>query len=134
MPKDNKTVHCIQHTPEGPISHWVDRTVCLLEMREGCPTCPHSRFVVRFQLRVVDQLVACPRWGSEGEERDRKDPVDYVTVQRDTCIRQRPYTFCQRCPNSSPSEEPRVERRWFEMEERQRRIELELDEEERDGR
>jgi hypothetical protein len=59
--------------------------------------------------------------------------MDYQTVQRETCFHLRPYAFCDSCPNSDPSADPRTIRQWVELEERQRRIGLELDEEERDG-
>lgn len=133
MSKDGKTVHCVTQSPDGPVEQWVHRTLCLVEAREECPTCPHRQFSVRFRLRVADQLVACPRWRSEEERQQGKDPVDYVTVQRDTCTRLRPFPFCEKCPNSNPAESPRSERRWVQEEARRRRIELELDEEERSG-
>lgn len=132
MSKDGKIVAC-EHVPsmlEG-IPAEVSRTTCLLKAKEQCGTCPNSRVVLRFQLRVVDQVVACPRWESEEDRRERRDPLDYVEVRRDTCIRVKPFDHCDSCPNSSAGELPRIHARWFEEEERRRRIERELDEEER---
>ena len=128
-----KTVPCITETEDGTVVHWVNRTLCLLEVRPGCPVCPHRQFVVRFQLRSADHLVACPIWRSEKSRQLKEDPMDYQTVQRETCFHLKPYAFCDSCPNSDPSADPRTTRQWVELEERQRRIGLELDEEERDG-
>ena len=133
MTKNLKTVPCTVEMAEGPVTHWVDRSLCLLEARPGCPFCPHRQFVVRFQLRSADHLVACPIWRSEKSRLAKEDPMDYQTVQRETCFHLKPYAFCQDCPNSDPSASPRVTTKWVEMEERQRRIDLELDEEERNG-
>lgn len=133
MSKDGRYVLCTANTPEDIVPQMVDRTLCLLETREGCATCPRARFSVRFQLRVLDQMVACPIWASEEDRKNRQDPMDYQGVQRDTCFRLQPYPHCPDCPNSKPAENPRTERKWFELEERNRRIERELDEEERDG-
>lgn len=132
MPR-SMTVPCLTESSEGLVVHWVSRVLCLLETRPGCPTCPRRQFTIRFQLRSADHLVACPIWNSENSRLRKEDPIDYQTVQRETCFHLKPYAFCQNCPNSDPSADPRVTRRWVEMEERQRRIELELDEEERDG-
>ena len=128
-----KSVPCTIEAADGPVVHWVCRSLCLLEARPGCSTCPHSQFVVRFQLRSADHLVACPIWRSERSRQLNEDPMDYQTVQRETCFHLKPYVFCERCPNSDPSADPRTTQRWVEMEERQRRIELELDEEDRNG-
>ena len=123
---------CTSGTADCPTPHMVERTLCLLGARENCGTCPHSRFVVRFQLRVADQVVACPVWASEEDRKKRQDPVDYQAVQRDTCVRVKPYPFCEECPNGKAGAPARTTRKWFELEERQKRIERELDEEERD--
>jgi len=128
-----KTVPCVTESSDGPVVHWVDRFLCLLETRENCPICPHRQFVVRFQLRAADHLVACPIWRSEKSRELKEDPMDYQTVQRETCFNLKPYLFCQHCPNSDPSADPKITRRWVETEERQKKIELMLDEEERDG-
>ncbi len=133
--KDGKFVRCTEHDTEGEglVPHVVSRALCLMETRPGCSTCPNSRFVLRFQLRVADQVVACPRWASEEDQKNGEDALDYVAVQRDTCIRLKPFSFCSVCPNSDPAKEPMVERKWVELEARRRRIERELDEEEMDG-
>jgi ferredoxin len=103
-----------------------------MKLREACGTCKNSMVAIRFQLRVVDQLVACPRWRNEEERKERKDPLDYVQVQRDTCVRVKPFPHCVSCPNSNPSKSPQTQAKWFELEERRKRIERELDEEEQD--
>ncbi len=134
--KDGKHVLCMGHDTEGEglVPHVVSRSLCLMETRPGCSTCPNSRFVLRFQLRVADQTVACPRWASEEDRKNGQETLDYVSVQRDTCIRLKPFSFCELCPNSNPAREAMVERKWVEIEARRLRIERELDEEERDGR
>ncbi len=126
---DGKTVVCID--PDQP--HTVDRIVCLFGTRPSCSGCPNRVFKVRFQLKVVDQTVACPRWASEEERKERKEPVGYVMVSRGSCLI-RPYLQCESCPNSQASERPRSQVRWWELEERARKLELELDEEEKDER
>jgi hypothetical protein len=128
-----RTVPCVVESSDGPVTHWVSRVLCLLEARPGCQMCPHRQFTVRFQLRSADHLVACPIWNSEKSRLLKEEPIDYQAVRRETCFHLKPYVFCQSCPNSNPSEDPRTYRRWVETEERQRRIELELDEEERNG-
>lgn len=131
MVRDGKFVLCENNvTEEGQVPHVVDRALCLMETRPGCGTCPHSKFVLRFQLRVADQMVACPSWATDDDRKNRRDTLDYLPVQRDTCIREKPFPFCAECPNSNPANEPKTERKWFELEERRRRIERELDEEE----
>ena len=123
-----KSVLCVSEESE----HWIDRTLCLSGTRKPeCPTCPHSRFVVRFRLRVFDQVVACPRWESEEDRKNRKDPLDYVPIQRDICVNEKPFLQCDGCPNGDLSEAPRDGHGWFQEQERKRRIDLELDEEER---
>lgn len=127
---DGKTVLCIDD-PEKP--HTVDRTLCLLGVRPSCPGCPNRVFKVRFQLKVVDQEVACPRWASEEERKERKEPVSYVMVARGSCLT-KPYLQCESCPNSQASQPPRSQVRWWELEEKAKRLELDLDEEEKDAR
>lgn len=114
--------------PESP--HSVNRVLCLLGTKQACGTCPHQVFKLRFQLRIVDQNTACPRWTSEEERKERKDPTEYVMVSRGGCL-QRPYLQCEGCPNSDPAQYPRSQPRWWELEERARKLELELDEEAR---
>lgn len=125
---DGKMVVCTD--PEQP--HTVDRLICLLGTRAKCQGCPNRVFTVRFQLKVTDQTVACPRWASEEERKERNDPVSYVMVPRGSCLTH-PFLQCESCPNGQASERPRSQQRWWELEEKARRLELELDEEERDG-
>jgi hypothetical protein len=127
MSRDGKVVVCTD--PDSP--HTVDRIVCLLGGRPGCGTCPNRNFTIRFHLRVVDQPVACPRWASEEERLARNDPIDYVPVPRGICLTQKPFLQCGDCPNSRAGEAARKDPKWWEKEERARKIELELDEEER---
>lgn len=123
-----KTVTCIGD-PETP--HEVDRTLCILGSRPGCYGCPNRLFTVRFQVRAVDHVVACPRWLSEKERLDRKEPVNYESVPRIVCLTQRPFRQCEDCPNSKASEAPRIQPRWWEYEEKKRLLELALDEEDK---
>lgn len=112
--------------PESP--HTVDRVLCVLGARSACGTCPNRIFKLRFQFRVVDQTVACPRWASEEERKERKDPIDYVMVSRGDCL-QKPYSQCEGCPNSNQSQYPRNHPRWWELEQRSKKLQLALDEE-----
>ncbi len=123
---NGKVVVCTD--PDQP--HTVERTICLLGSRAACIGCPNRVFKVRFQLKVVDQTVACPRWVSEEERKERKEPVDYVMVPRGLCLT-KPYFQCETCPNSLTSERPRSQPRWWEIEEKIKRLERDLDEEER---
>ncbi len=107
----------------------VERIICLLELRPGCPTCPHAQFEALFPTGVGLQTVACPRWENEDAQLKRRDPVGYVLTSRTTCLVDKPFTFCVECPNGKPEQLPRTALKWFETEERQRKIELELDEE-----
>lgn len=134
MSKDGKFVWCNSGADGEPVDHEVSRVLCLLSSRPGCPVCPNSQFDMLFQIRVTDQMVACPRWGSEDDFKNKRDPLDYVAVQRDTCIRESPFPFCEDCPNSRAAAMPETQPKWFELKERMRRIELELDEEELDER
>jgi len=134
MSKDGKYVICTSD-PEGQgveVTHSVSRALCLLGTRPGCGTCANSQFDLLFQIRVADQVVACPRWRDKEDQENKRDPLDYVAVQRDTCIRFKPFDFCEACPNSKPGALPQTAPKWFEEQERARRIELELDQEERD--
>lgn len=128
MSRNGKTVTCTD--PETP--HSVDRLICLAKTRPNCQGCPNSHFTIRFQARVGDQQVACPRWRSEEERIERKDPLDYVTVSRGLCLSVHPFPQCDGCPNGQADQPPRIYAKWWEVEERARKIELELDEEERE--
>lgn len=131
--KDGMTVICLgDRDEEGvPLERSVNRIFCLLETKAQCPTCPKSQFKARFQLRVVDQIVACPKWETEADRLLRRDPLGYVMTSRSVCLSEKPFTHCPDCHNGSPRAAPRTQIGWVEEEERQRRIELELDEEER---
>lgn len=132
MSSDGKTVLCESYGI-WPVAHTVSRALCAMNARPECGGCPNGKFVVRVQLRVVDQVVACPQWVSETERGERQDPSHYIGVRRETCLKAKPYPFCLDCPNGRAENLPRLHPKWFEEEERQRRIELQLDEEERDG-
>ncbi len=125
---NGKIIPCIGD-PES--AHEVDRSLCILGSRPGCTGCPRRYFTLRFQIRPVDYVVACPRWVSEKERQDRKEPITYEMLSRSVCLTQRPFAQCEGCPNSQPSEAPRTTPRWWELEEKTRLLELDLDEEER---
>lgn len=132
MSKDGKTVMCTSGYDGEEVNHSVNRVLCLLDSRPACKICPHGDFDLVFQIRASDQVVACPRWENEDDRKNRRDPLDYVPIQRDICISQRPFPFCEECPNSKAGALPETEMRWFELRERMKRIERELDEEEQE--
>ena len=133
MSKNGKYVTCMAGTPDWPGAQEVSRVICAQEGRgEACRSCPRGSFKLRFPIQIGLQNVACPRWASEREREQKDDPVDYVAVRRDTCLNEKPFLFCSSCPNGKASEVPRTLPKWFEREEHQRRIELALDEEERE--
>jgi hypothetical protein len=123
----DKTVIC-PSDPESP--HSVNRVLCVLGARSACSTCPNRIFKLRFQFRIVDQTTACPRWASEEVRKERKDPLGYVMLSRGECL-QRPYLQCEDCPNSDPVQYPRSQIRWWEAEEKARKLQLALDEEDK---
>jgi hypothetical protein len=127
---NGKTVLCTIDVCGEEVHHWVDRSICLLETRPACSTCPNSQFEVLFQIRIGDQMVACPRWEDQNEMRQNKDPDGYVFTKRYVCLTEKPFPFCIRCPNANSSNPPRDTLKWFEREERQRQIEEQLDKEE----
>jgi hypothetical protein len=128
-----KYVLCVvDATDGGTTKHTMSRSVCLTKPRPECGSCPNQTFKLRFQLRVADQVVLCPQWNSEAAQKERRDPEMYVPTQRGVCLNEKRFSFCASCPNSRASEPPRDQDKWFEHEERARRIELELDEEERE--
>jgi|SRR3954469_11839057 hypothetical protein len=128
MAQNGKTVTCTD--PEAP--HSVDRASCLAKKKPECAACPNSHFTIRFQSRIGDQQVACPRWRLEEDRLARREPTDYVSVPRSMCLTLRPFDQCIGCVNGQASEPPRIYSKWWEAEERARKIELELDEEERE--
>lgn len=133
MPEPRKYVQCMSGLEEGDAPHTVHRAVCLMGLREHCGACPNGQFALRFRLREPDEVVLCPRWASEEDRGRKQDPQGYEPVYRTTCLNSRPFPFCSECPNSLASNKGMKEPKWFELEERRKRIEKELDEEERNG-
>ena len=115
MLANGKLVICTSEVDEEgyPISQTVDRVVCLLGMRAGCPTCQNSQVEVLFQIRPSDQVVACPQWDNETERvKEKSDPTSYSLVRREVCLTQKPFPFCCECPNSRATEMPQSLPKW----------------------
>jgi hypothetical protein len=126
---NRRFVHCTCGLDGEKVDQYVERTLCILETRPGCSNCPNSQLEVLFQIRIGDQVVACPRWKSESDRREQLPALGYAFVPRVLCLTEKPFPFCPSCPNSKPSELPRAEVGWREEEEHRKKIELELDEE-----
>lgn len=129
--EQEKSVLC-NSDPEA--SETVNRVLCLLGARPGCGICPNKGFNIRFQFRIVDQAVMCPRWASEEQRLARADTVEYVAVSRTTCLGEKPFLQCVDCPNGVATERPRTVDKWWDLEQKARRLELDLDDEEKDVR
>ena len=115
MTKSGKFVTCHDWAPkQRNRGHSVSRALCLMDTREGCSTCLHSRFVLRIPMGAGDQIVSCPRWDGSQSRNKGGVPVLYVQIRRETCLRARPFEFCTSCPNSKPAELPRNIEGWYE--------------------
>ena len=112
------TVLCDGEAPKSGASMKVfNRFFCIVGYHgsEICGTCEHSRFVLRFQARIGDQVVACPRWKSLDDKLDRKKPF-YVHQRREICLTQRPFDYCSSCQNQRPQNPPENKEGWWEEE------------------
>ena len=108
-----RTVTCHRWAPKSEAApHQVTREVCLRKPDEVCQTCPHSRFLVRIQVGIGNQAVACPRWKSETDWRLGDSPESYVIARRELCLTQKPFDFCVECPNSRAKNPPTQEPGW----------------------
>jgi hypothetical protein len=114
MSRKDLTVLCHAWAPKQQTKpHTVSRVLCTLHAYEHCPRCPNSRFVLHIPFLVGEQLVACPRWGEEARA-EGGDPIRYVMIRRETCLRSSPFEFCPSCPNSRPDISPLSDPGWYE--------------------
>lgn len=97
--KDSLTVECHPEPNDFLIAQRQNRAVCLFRPYPGCPTCPHSSFVLAFNPDRDSrfEVVACPRW-AQGARETGQPPEKYVATERSTCAA-RPFGFCSDCPS-----------------------------------
>jgi len=84
------------------------RIFCVARFHQDvCDVCEHVRFTLKFQSRIGDQEVACPRWKSLDDKLDHKKP-SYVHMRREICLTKAP------CPNQDAKNPPVNEEGWYE--------------------
>lgn len=83
---------------------------------DACDTCENSRFTLTFQVGLMQQQVACPRWHSLDDKLNHKKPF-YVHQSRELCFRDPPRecrSYCPSCVNNKPDKPPEDREGWWE--------------------
>ena len=91
---EGKLVFCVPDPVGSPqVVQQVSRATCITTPYQACPTCPHHRFEPIFDEPQED-WVACPRWRAD----DGGTPDFYTFVSLSEC-RDKPFSFCPKCPS-----------------------------------
>ena len=93
--------------------HDQSRSLCVLQPRDNCPSCAHSRFKLSFQEGIGNQEVACPRWDHDADRVEGK-PAEYVQIRREICMTTKPFEWCTFCPNTKAEGAPFSVPGWYE--------------------
>jgi hypothetical protein len=99
--KTGHMVWCFPNPEDPEVVQQQHRAVCFQKPYAACPSCPHSRFSLFFDVeKKTERLctLSCPRWQSEKEFLDGEAPDHYVPVEQATC-EAKPFFFCPSCPS-----------------------------------
>jgi hypothetical protein len=104
--KTGLTVSCFPDPQDQMVMQSQNRTVCLYQPYDTCPTCPHSAFVLAFNAdkEARFEVMACPRWEKAGDQQRGLSPAKYVATEVATC-EAAPFEFCSNCPTAREVEE-----------------------------
>jgi hypothetical protein len=118
---DGKTVLCVPDLEAPSVVQHQFRSTCLTTPYQACHYCPHHHFELIFDEPQED-WVACPRWRAD----DGGNPDFYTFVSLSEC-RDKPYSFCPKCPSREVLVHLRTDKQKHGWLERYRKLTKEVD-------